>query len=196
MTSSKPDPRRPGPAASLALAALVLVSAPACSQRYRPGQRVATRGAAPASLAPVQETIAGFKAAEPRLGAYFDDAHAYAVLPTIGKGAFIVGGAHGKGRVFRGGRLVGNVTVTKLSVGFQWGGQAYSQLIFFRDAAAFARFKTGKTEFGARASAVAVDAGVSADRAWSDGVAVFTRAKGGLMAEAAVGGQKYRYLPL
>jgi len=38
--------------------------------------------------------------------------------------------------------------------------------------------------------------GASADAAYKDGVAVFTLSKGGAMAEASVGGQKFSYKPL
>ena len=69
----------------------------------------------------------------------------------------------------------------------------YSQIIFFEDERALSEFTSGNFEFGAQASAVAVTAGASADADYSNGVAIFTMAKGGLMYEASVGGQKFSY---
>ena len=102
------------------------------------------------------------------------------------------GGAYGKGRVYEQGKHVGNTSMTQVTVGFQLGGQVYSQFIFFRDQTALDSFRRGNFEFGAQASAVAVTVGASADANYSDGVAIFTQAKGGLMYEASVGGQKFK----
>ena len=82
-----------------------------------------------------------------------------------------------------------------MSIGFQWGGQAYSEFLFFEDAAALENFKRGNYELGAQASAVAITAGASADANFVGGVAIFTQAKGGLMYEASVGGQKFKVEP-
>ena len=78
------------------------------------------------------DTIASFKNAGDSAG-FFSTSYAYAVFPTIGAAGFIVGGAHGKGRVYVQDKYVGNATVTQLSAGFQAGGKAYSQIIFFQD---------------------------------------------------------------
>lgn len=149
--------------------------------------------------------------------AYFDDAYGYAIFPTVGKAAFVIGGARGKGRVFVGGRAVGDTTVTELSLGFQAGGQAFSQVIFFQDRRAFEEFSSGGFEFGAGARAVAITAGASAmagttggsagysggkrDAATSGagyykGMAVYVIAKAGLMLDLSVSGQKFSYRPL
>lgn len=141
------------------------------------------------------ETIAAFQEADPGLEAYFEEAHGYAVFPTVGKGGIGIGGARGKGVVYEHGKPVGRTTLTQLSIGFQWGGQAYSEVIFFEDQAAIDRFKTGKFELGAQVSAVAATLGASADAAYESGVAIFTVVKGGLMYEASVGGQKFSYKP-
>ncbi len=151
-------------------------------------------------------------------GRYFKTAYGYAIFPTIGKGAFIIGGAYGEGKVFVGGRHVGNSTVTKLSVGAQWGGQAYSQIVFFEHEQAFKDFTSGNFELSANASAVAITAGASAEAntgggaaagisggrndaatvsgGYRKGMAIFTIATGGLMFEASVAGQKFTYTPL
>lgn len=123
--------------------------------------------------------------------AFFDTAAAYVVIPTVGKAGFGIGGARGKGLLYEGGEPTAIVTLTQLTIGFQWGGQAYSEFLFFQDAAALEHFKAGNYELGAQASAVAVTVGASADANYSNGVAIFTRAKGGLMYEASVGGQKF-----
>lgn len=122
---------------------------------------------------------------------FFDTAAAYVVIPTVGKAGFGIGGARGKGLLYEGGKATAIVTLTQLTIGFQWGGQAYSEFLFFENAEALAHFKGGNYELGAQASAVAVTVGASADANYSNGVAIFTRAKGGLMYEASVGGQKF-----
>ncbi|WP_027949227.1 YSC84-related protein [Haliea salexigens] len=149
--------------------------------------------------------------------AYFDSAYGYALFPTIGKGGIGIGGAHGKGRVYRQGNVIGEATMTQLTVGFQLGGQAFSQIIFFESANALEQFTSGNFEFGAQATAVAITAGVSAEASTGGGVsagvsggrndastaslgyrkgmAVFTIAKGGLMYEATLGGQKFNFTP-
>jgi lipid-binding SYLF domain-containing protein len=129
---------------------------------------------------------------DPKMQRFFDSAAAYVIIPTVGKGGIGIGGARGKGLLYEGGNITGEVTLTQLTIGFQWGGQAYSEFIFFKDDVALADFKRGNYELGAQASAVAVTAGASADANYSGGVAIFTQAKGGLMYEASVGGQKFK----
>lgn len=162
-----------------------------------------------------QDTVNVFKNAGAS-GTFFKTAYGYAVFPTIGKGGIGIGGAHGKGRVYVGGNHVGNTSMTQLSVGFQWGGQVFSQIIFFQDKRAFKEFTGGNFEFSADASAVAITAGASASAStagtsagvsggqhdattvgdsYHKGMATFTVAKGGLMYEAAVAGQKFSYTP-
>ena len=146
---------------------------------------------------------------------FFGKSYGYAVFPTIGKGGFVVGGAHGKGRVYAKGGYVGDSSMTQITVGAQLGGQAYSQMIFFQDKRAFDTFTGGNFEFGAQATAVAITAGASAQAgttgaaagasgtqshaknvaSYHNGMAVFTVAKGGLMYEASIGGQKFSYTP-
>ncbi len=141
------------------------------------------------------ETAAAFKKQDPSMKAFFDKAAGYAVFPTVGKGAIGIGGAHGKGTVFQGGKAVGATSLSQVTVGFQLGGQSYSQIIFFKDKATLDKFKTGKFEFSAQASAVAATSGAAATADYSGGVAVFTMAKGGLMYEASIGGQKFSFTP-
>jgi lipid-binding SYLF domain-containing protein len=147
---------------------------------------------------------------------FFGNAYGYAVFPTIGKGGVGIGGAHGNGHVYEKGAYVGDTSMTQITIGAQLGGQAFSQIIFFEDKRAFDQFTTGEFEFGAQASAVAITAaaGATASTAggatttknvggdaaqvkggYKDGMAVFTVAKGGLMYEATIGGQKFKYKP-
>lgn len=139
------------------------------------------------------DTTLAFKQLDPGLQRFFDRAYGMAVFPTVGKGGLILGGAYGQGLVYRQGTLIGSATLTQLSIGFQIGGQGYSEIIFFEDKAALDRFTRGRFEFSAQVSAIAVKQGASKDVAYNSGVAVFTLPKGGLMAEAAVGGQKFNY---
>ncbi len=143
----------------------------------------------------VQATIARFRARDPGLEEFFETAHGYAVFPTVGKGAFVVGGAHGIGEVIEQGEVIGYCDLTQGTIGLQLGGQAYSEIIFFERPSALDQFRFGKFALAAQASAVLVTAGASVDVDYERGVAVFTLAKGGLMAEAAVGGQNFTYQP-
>ena len=143
----------------------------------------------------VAETIATFKNKDPKLKVFFEKAYGYVVFPTVGKGGMGIGGAYGKGKVFEQNQYIGKSSLTQLTIGFQLGAQGYSEIIFFKDKTAIDNFKQGNFELGAQASAVAVTAGASADADYSDGVAIFTMAKGGLMYEATVGGQKFSFDP-
>jgi lipid-binding SYLF domain-containing protein len=160
-------------------------------------------------------TIAIFKNAG-ESGNFFKTAYGYAVFPTIVKGGFIIGGAHGDGRVYAKGRYVGDSSMTQASVGFQIGAQGYSEIIFFQDKRAFLEFTGGNFEFGADAQVVVVtasaqagtsttgsSAGASASNkdattagGYYKGMATFTVTKGGLMGGVAVGGQKFSYKPV
>lgn len=159
--------------------------------------------------------IENFKTS-PTVEPFFENAYGYAVFPSIGKGGIGVGAAHGKGQVYQGGKVTGKTSMTQLSIGFQLGGQVYSQLIFFEDKRAYDEFTSGNFEFGAQASAVAITAGAQAQAGsagagasassgadagtqraqYHKGMAVFTVAKGGLMYEASIGGQQFTFEPV
>lgn len=166
---------------------------------------------AAASPEKCNETMAKFK----QLGNVSEmlaQSYGYAVLPTIGKGGMGVGGAGGTGCVFAGGKHTGNVSMGQVTIGWQLGGQSYSQLILFKNADTYKEFTQGNFEFGADATAVALTYGAEAGAstqgasasagdtkgkgAWKRGMAVFTMIKGGLMYEASIGGQKYNFKPL
>ncbi len=160
-------------------------------------------------------TINIFKSS-PAVQPFFKTAYGYAVFPTIGKGGVGVGGAYGKGQVYRGGKVTGYTSMTQLTIGLQFGGQAFSQIIFFKDKRAYDEFTSGNFEFGAQATAVAITAGATAqagtggggasattgsqagkqESSYYKGMAIFTHVKGGLMYEAAIGGQKFNFKPL
>jgi lipid-binding SYLF domain-containing protein len=174
-----------------------------------------TMAISPAWADEYSNTIAIFKNAG-ESGKYFNNAYGYAVFPTIVKGALIVGGAHGDGRVYAKGRYVGNTSMTQGSVGFQIGGAGFSEIVFFRDERAFKEFTSGNFEFGADAQAVIVTASAQAQTSttgssagasasnkdastagnYYKGMATFTVTKGGLLAGVSVGGQKFSYKPV
>ena len=139
------------------------------------------------------ETISLFKKTDPDLAGFFKSSVGYAVFPTVGKGGYIVGGAYGKGVLYEDGAPVGKASLTQVTVGLQIGGQAYSEIIFFESEKVLSDFKAGDFAFSGQVSGVALAAGASANANYRSGVAVFTAAKGGLMAEASLGGQKFSY---
>jgi lipid-binding SYLF domain-containing protein len=141
----------------------------------------------------VAKAIIDVKKADPSIEKFFESAAGYAVLPKVGKGGIGIGAAHGKGLVVVGDKAVGTTSMTQVTVGLQLGGQVYSQFVFFKDQAALESFQRGNFEFGAQASAVAVTLGASADANYDKGVAVFTHVSGGLMYEATLSGQKFKY---
>ena len=159
-------------------------------------------GAAPALAASdealvsdAKATAETFKKKDPKIDKFFSTASGYAVFPTIAKGGFIVGGAGGDGVLFVGGKPAGTANMGQGSIGFQLGGQTYSEVIFFENPSTLADFKNGNFQLDAQATAVALSAGASADANYTRGVAVFTMTKAGLMYEASVGGQKFSFHP-
>ena len=171
--------------------------------------------AAPAAADKFTDTIEIYKKSE-AVQPFFNNAYGYAVFPTVGKGGIGIGGAYGKGQVYRGGQVTGETSLIKATIGFQLGGQAFSEMIFFEDKRAYDEFTSGSFEFDAAASAVAITAGVQAKAgtdgatagasagpatgtqaktAYHKGMAVFVHTKGGLMYEAAIGGQKFSFTP-
>ena len=141
----------------------------------------------------VKITITRFLEKDPSLQKFFDQAYGYVVFPNVGKGAYIVGGGYGEGIVYEKGISIGYATIIQASVGLQIGGQGFSEIIFFKDKYTLDYFKQGNYELSAQASAIAVTTGVAANHDYSEGVAIFTLPKVGLMAEASVGGQKFTF---
>lgn len=143
----------------------------------------------------VARAILDLKMKDPGIQKFFDDSAGYAVFPGVGKGGIIIGGAFGRGLVLVNEQVDGYTSLSQATIGFQLGGQKYSQFIFFKDKTALEHFKRGNFEFGAQASAVLVALGASADADYDAGVAVFTVAQGGLMFEGSIGGQRFSYEP-
>lgn len=141
----------------------------------------------------VAKAILDAKNKDPGMDRFFNESAGYAVFPSVGKGGIGIGGAHGKGLVISGDKAIGKTSLSQVTVGLQLGGQVYAQFIFFKDEVALGHFQRGNWETSAQLSAVAVTAGASTDADYDKGVAVFTNAGGGLMAEASVGGQKFTY---
>lgn len=160
-------------------------------------------------------TVETFKKS-PAVQPFFKSAYGYAVFPTVGKAGFGIGGAYGSGQVYRRGKVTGTAKLFKGTIGFQLGGQAFSEIIFFEDKRAYDDFTSGNFEFDAVASAVAITAGAQAKAgtegvtagasagpatgaqaktSYRRGMAVFVHTIGGLMYEAAIGGQKFSYDP-
>jgi lipid-binding SYLF domain-containing protein len=169
----------------------------------------------PAHADKFTDTIDVFKKSE-AVQPFFKNAYGYAVFPTIGKAGIVIGGSYGTGQVYQGGKVTGEVSLIKGSIGWQLGGQAFSQMIFFEDKRAYDEFTSGNFEFDATASAIAITAGVQAKTgtegasagasagpatgkqaktSYHKGMVVFTHAKGGLMYEASIGGQKFKFKP-
>ena len=165
--------KSPSSRAASAVGALLLVSSAAHAAGYR-------------------ETIAAFKHAA-QSAEFFNNSYGYAVFPTVGEGSFIVGGAHGDGRVYAHGVRVGTASVSQLSIGWQAGGEAYSEIIFFKDQKALDVFESGNFQFGAGVKAVVITAAASASADNRDGMVVFTIVKGGLEGGISLEGEKFSY---
>lgn len=144
----------------------------------------------------VLDSIEMLKKKDSTIAKLFEEAHGYVIFPKVGKGAIGLGGAHGSGEVFEKGKLIGEAKLTQVTIGFQLGGQVYMEAIFFEDVKALDAFKQGKFALSAQASAVAAAEGVAANARYQLGVVIFTMARSGLMYEASVGGQKFRFKPI
>jgi lipid-binding SYLF domain-containing protein len=149
-----------------------------------------------ADVADANAVIAKFKEKDPGMAEIFDKAAGYAVYPGVTKAGVGIGGARGGGTVYQNGKLIGRSKLTQVSVGLQLGGQVYSEVVFFHNKEALENFKKGNLKLDAQASAVALKERASVDLPYRNGVAIVTMAKGGLMYEATVGGQKFSFDPI
>ena len=173
----------------LLVAALCLLSSPIPSAEAGPvpGEK---------AEAQVRAAIEAFEKADSSLKQRFDTAVGFAIFPSVGKGGLVFGGAHGSGWMYQAGRLVGSVSLTQVTFGAQIGGQEFSEVVFFENQEAVTRFQQSKVEMSAQVSAVAAAEGASQHAKYADGILVFTRPITGLMAEASIGGQKFKFKPL
>lgn len=137
--------------------------------------------------------LAKAQTSDPTLRDLFDNSAGYAVFPSVGKGAVGIGGAYGKGVLYKNGTAIGYCDLTQASIGLQLGGQSYSEIIAFENNAAINVFREGNLRFDAQVSAVALKSGAGANAKYTNGVAVFTMDEAGLMFEASVGGQQFTY---
>jgi lipid-binding SYLF domain-containing protein len=140
-------------------------------------------------------SLTEFRRVDDTLQARLDSAYAYAIFPKVVTAAVGVGGAHGDGEVYQGGRLIGYADMSQGNVGIQLGAQRYAELILFENERSLTEFKNSTVEFDARASAVAASKGAAATANYTNGVIIFTNPESGLMVQAAVGGQKFRFTP-
>lgn len=174
--------------ASLVVSILLLLTVSAFSQKISSkDQKIITDS---------KDAIEAFKQADPLMKNIFESAFGYAVFPNVGKGGLGVGGAMGNGTVYDQSGLIGMAKLTQINIGFQAGGQAYREVIFFENEEVLNRFKDNKIELSATASAVLATEGAAAAAKYQNGVMIFTHVKGGLMYEASVGGQKFSFRKL
>ena len=140
-----------------------------------------------------QATLKRLQAEDPGLKQFLKDAHAYAVFPSVGKAALVLGGSYGRGVVYEQGKLIGFATLGQFTIGLQLGGDTFDELLVFENKEALDRFKQGKVRFAANASAVLVKAGAAGTADYEKGVSAFAYANGGMLLEAAIGGQKFNF---
>lgn len=146
--------------------------------------------------AEVSEAIAVFKAKDPSIERFFDSSYGYAVMPKIFKGAFILGGASGRGEVFEQGTMVGYCRMNQATLGFSFGGEYFREIIFFKEKLDLDVFKTEEYTFSAQVTGVALTTGAAAKADYKAGMAVFIATDAGLMVDASLGGQKFKYVPI
>jgi hypothetical protein len=183
------DMRRAHSLAVVPLAALVTLLLAGCSTTPSgPGQGRALNADVQAAIQKALDT-------DPSLKTFFQDSAGYAVFPGVGAAAVGVGGAWGRGEVFRNGEMIGYTTLTQADIGLAFGGQKYIELIFFQTPEALRKFTGGQVTFAAQTSAVGITSGASSNASYSGGVAVFTLGEKGLMLQASIGGQKFSYVP-
>lgn len=141
----------------------------------------------------VRNTLDAMRSEDPSFGAFLDNAYGYAIYPTVGRGAFIFGGSYGKGQVYEQGKFIGYSDMSQANVGAQIGGEAFTEVIAFENKAALDKFISKEYTFTAEVKAVALKSGAAKNARFQDGIAIFQYEKGGLMAAAAVGGQRFRF---
>ena len=144
----------------------------------------------------VRDTVQMYQSHSPAMQRLFDTCYGYAVFPSVGQGAIGIGGAEGRGQVFEKGALIGTVKLTQASAGAQLGAQSYSEVIFFETPKALDDFKDGKTAFSAGLSAALAAKGGGGEAKYEGGVIVHTMARSGLMFEASIGGQHFKFTPV
>jgi len=172
-----------------ALVALLLVSIVGCNTAPKSDEKK------DALADEAQAVLKQMQAQDETLRGFLDRGHSHAIFPNVGKGGLGVGGAYGRGVVYRGNEMVGYVDLTQASIGLQAGGQSFAELIVFENEDTFNKFTKGELQFGANVSAIALKTGAGAAATFKNGLAVFVMPKGGLMAELSLSGQQFKYQP-
>lgn len=143
--------------------------------------------------AEVDSTIKALIESHPELETDFANAYGYAVFPKITKAGLGIGGAGGKGLVLENDHVIGLTKLMQATLGFQAGGQQYTQAILFENKEALDNFTNGKFKFSSEASAVALKSGVSTNIKYYEGVATIIESEKGAMFEASLGTQKFKF---
>lgn len=175
---------------------LLVVSLSGCESSYKQDKLGKDNPEGPTLRQQARWTVNRFKDRDPSLERFFRESHAYVVFPKVTKGAVAVGGAHGEGEVYEKDKFIGRAELTQGSVGAALGWQVYSEVIFLRDESALTNFKAGHVELSAQASAIVVHAGGGAAADYEHDVAVFVMPETGMMFEASIGGQGFKFIPL
>ncbi len=168
---------------------IISLATPATAADWNPFQRKHKRS----GEENCQLTIQRMKSIDPDLEKTFKGSVGWAVFPEIGKAGVGIGGAAGNGRVYRKGVFIGTTTMTQVSIGFQFGGQTYSEIILFQNEQTLEKFKKGQFELGANISAIIVDTGAAKKAGFKDGTIVLVMPRKGLMYEATISGQKFTF---
>jgi lipid-binding SYLF domain-containing protein len=142
-----------------------------------------------------ERAIETFKKKDPSLKKFFDESYGFAIFPSVGRGGLVFGGQHGKGMVYEKQKPIGEATLTEINFGAQIGGESFYEVIFFETEERLKDLKENNVKFSAQVNAVAAADGAAKTAKYDQGVAVFTLPRGGLMVQATVGGQKFKFTP-
>ena len=120
------------------------------------------------------------------------------IMPSVKKGALIVGGEYGQGALRIGGKTVDYYSMTSGSVGFQIGGQAKDVIFAFMSSEALKKFRDSKGwEAGVdgNVALITLGAGDSAITAMGkEPIVAFVFDVKGLMADMSIRGAKFNKL--
>jgi hypothetical protein len=141
----------------------------------------------------VVATLTRLEAKNPGLKESFQKAYGYAIFPSVGRAGLVVGGARGYGEVFERGKPIGFARVTQLTIGVHVGGQTFSEVVLFGSRASLRAFKSSPVAFDANAS-VAFIRGATGTTDFKD-MTARAYSRGGMLLEASLGGQKFRFYP-
>lgn len=144
--------------------------------------------------AEANEAISIFKNKDPDIQRFFDNSYGYAVFPKVFKLAVLAGGARGQGEVYEQGKMIGYCSMSQATLGISLGGEYFREIIFFQKKDDLEVFKTEEMTFSAQITGVAATIGAAAKADYQAGMAVFITTDKGLMVDASLGGQKFKYI--